>query len=302
MDPAVKHAPTFEARTRAGRIFSHINQWWFAPLPRGRVAALRTAVYSFVLFDVFFFRPWVIHHGTVPGELYNPLMIDRLMPFSTPTPLLARFVQIALVLAAGAALTQRLPRLLGFSVFVLYLEWMLIAFSYGKVDHDRLAFLIALAVLPTAGPARWGDTTSDSAAGWAIRWIQVGVVLTYFGSVFAKLRFGGVNWVTGSTMLRAVIRRGTSLADPLVNHPAILRVAQFLLVAFEIASPLMLLGGWVGQAVFIAAVTFHLVTFAGIEIMFWPHVVCLLAFLPLERLRPKRLLLKLPRTLHENPN
>ncbi len=268
-------------------ILARVGQWWFAPLPRGRIAALRTAVYGFVLLDVFYFRPWVIEHGNVPGELYKPLFIGRILPLPTPTPLVVRVVQVALVVTAIAALTKWFPRVIGFAVFALYLEWMVIAFSYGKVDHDRLAFLVALAVLPTAGPARWGDRTPDPAAGWALRCIQVAVVFTYFGSVFAKLRFGGVNWPTGSTLMRAVIRRGTWLTDPLVNHPAVLKAAQFVLMAFETASPLLLVGGWIGRAMLITAVTFHLVTFAGIEIMFWPHVLCLLAFVPLERLDPR---------------
>ena len=277
-----------EAAPREGPgIVARVGQWWFAPLPRGRIAALRTAVYGFVLLDVFFFRPWVIEHGNVPGELYKPLFIGRVLPLPTPTPLVARTVQVALVVTAVAALTRWLPRVVGFAVFALYLEWMVVAFSYGKVDHDRLAFLVALAVLPTAGPAKWGDRTPDPAAGWAIRWIQVAVVFTYFGSVFAKLRFGGLNWATGSTLMRAVIRRGTSLADPFVNHPAVLRAAQFVLMAFETASPLLLVGGLIGRVMLITAVAFHLVTFAGIEIMFWPHVLCLLAFVPLERLDPR---------------
>jgi hypothetical protein len=51
--------------------------------------------------------------------------------------------------------TGRAPRLLGWTIFVLYFEWMIIAMSYGKVDHDRFAFLVALAVLPTVAP--WGS-------------------------------------------------------------------------------------------------------------------------------------------------
>jgi hypothetical protein len=34
----------------------------------------------------------------------------------------------------------------------------------------------------------------------------------------------------------------------------------------------------------VAVVAFHLVTFATVTIIFLPHVVCLAAFLPLERL------------------
>jgi hypothetical protein len=160
--------------------------------------------------------------------------------------------------------------------------------SYGKVDHDRFAFLVALAVLPTARPARWGDKTKDEAAGWAVRCIQVAVVLTYFLSVFAKLRFGGPEWLTGATLIRAVIRRGTFLSDPLLEVPWVLQAAQWALVAFELASPLLLVPGAVGRRFLIAAVAFHIVTFSTITIIFLPHVVCLFAFVPLERLDPER--------------
>ena len=262
-------------------------RWWFDPIPRGRVAALRTFVYAFVLADVFIVRPWVSIHGQLPEGLYEPLFIARFLPFPIPTPLVVAVLQGTLVVAALLALTGRWPRVSGAAVFFLYLGWMLTAFSYGKVDHDNVAFLVALAVLPTVGKARWGDGQADEASGWAIRCIQVAVVMTYFASVFAKLRFGGLNWVTGSTFLRAVIKRGTSLAEPLAAYPLALKAGQVALVAFELLSPLLLMRGRIGRLMLGAALTFHVVTFMGIRIMFWPHVVCLLSFLPLERLDPR---------------
>jgi hypothetical protein len=257
-------------------------------MPRGRIAALRTLAYGFVLLDVFVLRTWVVRHADLPGKLYNPLFITRFLPAPTPTPLVVRSVEIALTLAALVGISSRLPRLSGMLVFILYLEWMLIAFSYGKVDHDRVAFLVALAVLPTVGPARWGDLEREESAGWAIHCIQVAVVMTYFASVFAKVRFGGVNWVTGATLMRAVIRRGTFLAEPLTHHPGVLRAAQFMLVGFELLSPLLLVRGRIGMTMLAMAVAFHLVTGVAITIVFWPHVLCLFAFLPLERINPQR--------------
>ncbi len=53
---------------------------------------------------------------------------------------------------------------------------MIIAMSYGKVDHDRFGLLVALAVLPTAGRARHGDKETTEAGGWALRMTQLGVV------------------------------------------------------------------------------------------------------------------------------
>ena len=261
--------------------------WLFEPVPRGRVAVMRTLVYLFVFADLFVLRPWVDDHALVPTELYRPLFIERWLPLPVPTSGVVTFVEWGLLISAAFALFGRWPRLAGWLTFLFYLEWMFIAFSYGKVDHDRVAYLVALAVLPTVGPARWGDREADEAAGWAIHSIQVAAVLTYFLSVFAKLRYGGWNWATGATLMRAIVRRSTPLGEPLTNYPGLLVAAQFGIMAFEVSTPAMLLRGRVGRLMVLLAFAFHVVTFAAIGIMFWPQIVCLCAFLPLERLDPK---------------
>lgn len=276
-------------RLRLRSVWARPLAWWFSPLPRARVAWLRVAVYTFVFIDVFVLRPWVGDNGVVPGDLYQPLMIGRLVPLPTPTPLVVEVVKYTMLACAAVAATGRLVRVAGAAVFLLYLEWMVIAFSYGKVDHDRVAFLVALAVLPTVGKVSWRDKTSDEKAAWAIRCIQLAVVATYFLSAFAKIRFGGIDWVNGATLLRAVLRRGTDLADPLTTMPWVLRVGQWLIMIFELSSPLMLVRGWIGRLYLGSALLFHTITFVTIEIVFWPHVVCLLAFCPLERVNPLRL-------------
>jgi hypothetical protein len=270
--------------------WSRVSGWWFAPMPRGRIAALRTIIYAFIFVDVLLTTSWVAEHAHLPGDLYRPLLLGRILPLPTPSGLLVNVVQYALLASAAIGATNRLPRFAGTAVFLLYFEWMFIAMSYGKVDHDRFAFLVALAVLPTAGAARWGDKTLDERAGWAIRCIQVAVVLTYFLSVFAKLRFGGPEWLTGSTLARAVIRRGTFMADPLLEVPWVLQAAQWGIVLFELASPLLLVPGKIGRRFLIAALVFHAVTFSTITIIFLPHVICLFSFVPLENIEPSKVL------------
>jgi len=252
-------------------------------MPRTRVAALRVALYAFVWIDVLLLRPWVMDHGAVPTNLYQPLFFGRLLPLPTPTPSVVRFIQVALLVCSALALSGRRPRAAGWATFALYAQWMFVAFSYGKVDHDRVAFLVALAVLPTAGRARWGDRTESEAAGFAIRAIQVAVVATYFLSAFAKFRYGGFEWLNESTLARAIIRRGNFLSVPLLQHPMLLIAGQWAIVGFELLSPLLLVRGVVGRASLGAALVFHVITFASIGIAFWPHIICLLAFFPLER-------------------
>ena len=264
-----------------------LGRWLTEPVPRGRVAALRTLVYLFVPADLVFFTPWVRTHAGVSGEFYQPLVIGRLLSLPTPTPELVTAVFWTLLALSLAAAIGRAPRALGWPVFLLYFEWMIIAMSYGKVDHDRFAFLVALAVLPTAGRARHREKTCTEAGGWALRVTQIAVVCTYFLAAWAKLRFGGPDWLTGSVLARAIIRRGTDLADSIAQVPHLLVAAQFGIIAFELLSPLVfvLRGRWRYAAVGVFY-SFHLVTIITITISFAPHLVAMASFLPLERARP----------------
>ena len=264
-----------------------VMRWLFAPVPRGRIAAFRTLVYLFVAADLVIFTPWVRAHANTPGELYKPLLIGRILPLPTPTALIVHSVFWALLVLALAASTGRAPRALGWAVFLLYFEWMIIAMSYGKVDHDRVGLLVALAVLPTVGAARHGDKALTAAGGWALRVTQIAVVCTYFLAAWAKLRFGGLDWPTSAVLAQAIIRRGTWLADQIAVVPGLLIVAQFGLIAFELLSPLIFVVPqryrWMAVAFFYS---FHVMTFATITISFAPHLVAMTSFLSLERVRP----------------
>jgi hypothetical protein len=261
--------------------------WLTEAVPLGRVAAFRTLVYLFVVGDLVIFTPWVRNHASTPGDLYQPLLAGRLLHLPVPTPLLVHSIFWLLIVLSLAAATGRAPRLLGWPVFALYFEWMIIAMSYGKVDHDRFGLLVALAALPTVGRARHGDPTRSEAAGWALRVTQLAVVATYFLSSWAKLRFGGLGWVTSSVLARAIVRRGTPLADLIAGVPHLLVLAQIGIVAFELASPVIFFltprrRKWAVAFFY----SFHVVTFATITISFAPHLAALTSFLPLEKVRP----------------
>jgi hypothetical protein len=216
----------------------------------------------------------------------------RLLHLPTPTRLGVDILEVVLLVAAATAfvavLTRatRLVRMAGAAVFVLYLWWMLIAMSYGKVDHDRFAFLVLLGVLPTVGAADLGDRRRSLQAGWAVRMTQVAVVATYFLAAWGKLRFGGWNWATGATLTRAVLRRGTDLGQWTLDHPGVLRGLQWGLLLLELAAPILLFvrRDRIRYTIVAALIAFHVITYLAISIIFLPHVVALMAFLPLERL------------------
>jgi hypothetical protein len=262
------------------------DRWWFRPVPLARIAVFRVIAYLFIPVDVFLTTAWVRAHADVPTEWYQPLLIGRLLHLPTPTRTLVLVVMWALVIAALAAATGRAPRLLGIAVFLLYGEWMVIAMSYGKVDHDRIAFLVALAVLPTIGRARFRDRRPSEAAGWAMAAVFVTVMLTYFLAAWAKVRFGGWDWPTGATLTRAVLRRGTPLSDWTLDVPFLLPAAQWVMLALEFAAPLMLLvrSDRARVALVLFLIGFHLMVYAGVTIIFLPHCIAILSILPLERL------------------
>jgi hypothetical protein len=292
-------APAAPANARtAAAVVSRVESWWFPPIALGRVAALRLLAYLFIPVDVILTTSWIAEHKYVPTDWFRPVRLARIVHLPAPTYdgvttvralLLAAAVVAAVLAIAGAG---RALRVAGVVVAVLYLWWMLIGQSYGKVDHDRFAFVLMLFVLPTVGAARLGDRTSSERAGWAVRMVQIGVVATYFLAAWAKIRFGGWGWVNGATLTSAVLRRGTGWAQWTLDAPGFLRAFQWFMVAFELGSIVLLfitrkrlLYTLVGMLV-----AFHVMTFMMLRIIFLPHLVALMSFLPLELLwaRPGR--------------
>jgi hypothetical protein len=262
--------------------------WWTTPVPLARVALFRTVVYLFLLYDIFVLVNDVVPHGYA-ADLYRPLFIGRVLPLPEPSPPLVHTLQVVLVVSALIAATGRLPRLAGWVVAVCYFEWLVIGMSFGKVDHDHLALLVALWVLPTVGRARHGDLTPSEAGGWAFRCIQVATIATYVGSAFAKWSRNGAPFAWGGSAVFtwAIIRRGTEFIDWILEYPWLLRISQWMLLIAEFLSPIVLFLH--GKVLLLAVgffLSFHLVTYLSLGIHFLPTVICWLAFFPLERLIP----------------
>lgn len=265
------------------RAVSRLSGWLFAPMPIARVAVLRWLVFAFVIVDVLLLHTSGWYHGYADPVWYEPLVMGEFLHLPAASVLLVETLKWGCVLAALAAMTGRAPRLLGWTVAVGWIWYQYIAFSYGKVDHDRADFVVALALLPTVGLAHLSDRRRSEAAGFALRAVQMAAIATYFLSAWAKLRFGGPEWVNSATMVRAVVRRGTPWAEWLLEVPWTLHAAQWGLMAAELTAPIIFLLSekWRRRAV-AAWFGFHAMTYAAITIAFWPHLVMMLAFLPLE--------------------
>ncbi|NAZ86928.1 HTTM domain-containing protein [Kineococcus sp. T90] len=262
-------------------------------MPAGRVAVLRAVLYPFVVLDVLLLTDDPVPHGDVPVQLYRPLALRRLLHLPAPSPGYVRVLLVVLLLSAVVAACGRLPRLAGAVCAAAYLDWLSNAYSYTKVDHDHVALVVALLVLPTVGAVRVRPGSGrgtparvpSEAAGWAVRCVQVAVVCTYFLAACAKVRFGGWDWADGAVLTWAFSRRGTALTGAVAAVPLLLVALQWLVLVAEFLSPLVLrLRGRALAAAVLFWLAFHLGTFVMLRIHFLPTVVCLLAFAPLERL------------------
>jgi hypothetical protein len=144
---------------------NRVTDWFFPALPTARIAVLRAAIYPFVIVDMLLLVNDVVDKSRSPEGLYRPLALERALHLPAPQPSWVQALRAVVLLACLVAATGRLPRLAGWIVAAGFLEWVMLGMSYGKVDHDHLALLAALWVLPTVGPARRDDERPDERAG-----------------------------------------------------------------------------------------------------------------------------------------
>ncbi|MFD7159573.1 hypothetical protein ACFV9C_33585 [Kribbella sp. NPDC059898] len=263
-----------------------MTSWFLPPVAIARIAWLRTILYLFVLLDMHVFVNDTRSKGHSP-ELYQPLFLARLLDLPRPSVPLTNTLYGVLIVACLVGATNRLPRLAGWIVAPAFTWWVLIGMSDGKVDHDHLALVVALWVLPTVGRARYGDLRPSELAGWAVRCVQIAVVATYALSALAKIRSAdwAFTWPDSAVLTWAIVRRPNPLGERLLNYPWLLHIMQWIGFTGEILSPVVL---WLrGRWLLLAALFFlgfHAANTAMLGITFLPTAICWLAFAPLERL------------------
>lgn len=265
---------------------------WFMPaVPLARVAVFRVFIYVFIIIDVLTISGDVIAHGWTP-EFYQPLWLARFLNIPAVSVLGAQILLTLIIVFSLLAAAGILQRISGWAVAISFGAWMFYTQGYGYVAHDHMALVIAAFVLPTIGTARFRDVSTASVrAGWALRIVQISVVLTYFYSVLMKWIASGniTHWANGAVIIWALMRRGAEWSKPFLEMPGLLIAAQWATLVFEFLSPvaLFLRGKWL-YAVVAFFCLFHLMTYLALGIHFLPTVICWAAFLPLEKLVPRR--------------
>ncbi|MDX6253382.1 MAG: hypothetical protein QOF10_6742, partial [Kribbellaceae bacterium] len=125
--------------------------WFTPPIALARIAWLRTILYLFVILDMHAFVRDTRLKGEHP-EFYQPLFLARLFDLPRPSVANTTTLYFVLIVACLIGASNRLPRIAGWVVAPAFTWWVLIGMSDGKVDHDHLALVVALWVLPTVAP------------------------------------------------------------------------------------------------------------------------------------------------------
>ncbi|SMX76903.1 hypothetical protein [Brevibacterium linens] len=287
----MSRTPTLTATPAEATPTNPVLRWFMPAVPLARVAVFRVFIYVFIIIDVLTISGDVIAHGWTP-EFYQPLWLARFLHIPAVSVLGAQILLTLIIVFSLLAAAGILQRLSGWAVAISFGAWMFYTQGYGYVAHDHMALVIAAFVLPTVGTARFRDLgTASARAGWALRVVQIAVVLTYFYSVVMKWIASGniTRWANGAVIIWALMRRGAEWSKPFLEMPGFLIAAQWATLVFEFLSPVVLFlkGKWLYGAVAFFFL-FHLMTYLALGIHFLPTVICWAAFLPLEKLVPKR--------------
>ncbi|MCB9376263.1 MAG: hypothetical protein EKK62_16145 [Acidimicrobiia bacterium] len=260
------------------------DRYWFDPVPVERVDVFARIIAVVVAFTVVSKDGWAAMHADAPVEFYRPVLLARVLHLPAPTPTTMLAVRVLVVVGAVWMLTRRAPRAAAAVTLVSYGVWLLWAFSYAKVDHDRLTIMVALLVL--ALTPRTGISV-ERLSGWALRVVQVVFVLAYPFSAWGKLRFGGWEWMGSAVFTASIIRRGTVIGDRLLSYPDLLVLSQWVFIVFEVMTIVLLFPRAPRRlriAALVGVLLLHAMTYLMIGISFLPHTICITAFLPLEHL------------------
>ncbi len=286
-----------------------VADWFFAPAPAERLAAIRILVGLFA-FGWVTARLVEIHRVAGLPRGFKPYGLARLV--DTPLP-------PSVVLAIGIATSVLL------ALFILGVAYRVVApiaaialtftlcyrNSWGMPFHTEnllVLHVIALSISPAADVWAIGNKprTSETGYGWPLKLMIALAACTYLLAGIAKLRLSGVDWLDGETLrnhiaidnLRKLLfgDRIAPLATTLLEHPSVLAVFSVTSIALELGAPLALVHVRVGRWWALGVWGFHVGVVLLMNIWF-PYPLFGFAFLPL--LAPERPLAWVGRRIEE---
>ncbi len=284
--------------SRAMHALRSLADWWFAPAPAQRLAALRIAIGAFALVWVGGRVGEIYQLSMLPDDHFVPVGIIKLLGAPLPPTVVLGLalatcgLLVCFIAGFGYGITAPLA-----AVAVL---WTLsYRNSWGMAFHTEnllVLHVIALACAPAADvwaidasrtPVR---TPPASGYGWAIKLLVALTAATYMLAGIAKLRIAGFGWVDGELLRNQIaidnLRKAllgdavAPLATPFLDHPSAFTAFCALTLVLELGAGVALFGGRVARMWAATAWGFHLGVVLLMNIWF-PYPLFGIAFLPL---------------------
>lgn len=274
------------------------DQWFFEPAPALRLACFRVLTGAFAVAYVLVRLPVFLTLGDgAERHDFDPVGVLWWLQRPLAPGVVQALVVATLILGLGFTIGVAF-RLVG----PLFAGALLVITTYHSSGGQLLWFenLLVLHVL-IVGMARSADTLSlvtrgatapadDVRYGWPMRLAAVTMVLTYMLAGIAKLRIGGIRWMSGDSLrnhvaysaarLRLLGGNPSPLAGLLVEHAWIFSPLAVLTIVVELGAPIALLtwrAGWIWVCV---TWTMHVAILATMYVVF-PYPLSLVAFAPL---------------------
>ena len=276
-----------------------ISDWWFAPAPAERLAAVRILIGTFALV-------WVAGRllesyavAKLPANHFKPIGVVRVL--DTPlSPTLALVLGIATSVLLLAFVLGLWFRALA-PIAALGMLWVITyRNSWGMVFHTEnvlVLHMIALSLAPCADAwsldARRGPLAPPATGyGWVLKLLIAITAVTYVLAGIAKLRIAGVAWLDGEQLRNHIavdnLRKAllgdsiAPLATPFLDHPSGFTVFSLMTIVLEFGAPVALLGGRIARLWALAVWGFHVGVVLLMNIWF-PYPLLGLAYLPILR-------------------
>jgi Vitamin K-dependent gamma-carboxylase len=278
-----------------------LDRWFFASLPRQRLALLRIAVGAYAWIYLLARARDLLAPAQYPASAFVPLGVVSLL--GAPLPPAALYAIYALSVLSGALFVLGVAYRSVAPVFALSLLWMLsYRHSWGMIFHTDNLLVLHVSVLALAPAAEVYAVPRRSAAeqaspdtGWVVRAMCLITCAAYLVAGVAKLELSGLSWVGGAALREQIaydalrkIELG-SVHSPigpwLLSQGWVFAPLSVFSLAAELLAPLALLGGRWAAVWCSCAWLFHVGVLGTMAIVF-PYPlsgVAYLAFFPIER-------------------
>lgn len=284
----------------AGAFGRAVEARWFAPAAPDALGLCRALFYATLLLRV---APDVdsAAWAAVPDVFWMPTDLFRLLHLGVASPALLAVLDAAWRASLALACVGLWTRPATACAFVLGVYVLGLPQCFGKIDHWSGLLVLTLGVLALA---RSGDAwsldellhrrrggsrrTPSGEYRWPIEFARLLLVLVFFAAGIAKLRQGGLAWMSADNM-RAILlaphyandRVLPELGLRIAGSPALCAFLALATIAAEAGAPLALLGGPIAGVVIgtLFAMQLGIATLLGVHGSF-PFLACYVFWLP----------------------